>query len=133
MAEQDVKLQNLRAGTVAILDYRRNVVGSGFIAAPNNYICTCAHVLDSTGKSDSIDIIFLNGEKGTARVEIKDKNADVAVLIPNNIPSDVVPLILGESRSSDGHTFSAYGFPNRLGKLSGGYAQGNIMGSIANG
>lgn len=133
MAESNIKSQDLKKGSVAILNASGNVVGSGFIAAPNYYICTCAHVVESTGNSDKIEVIFFNGIKGIAIVEVLDKNADIAILISNSIPKNAKPLILGESQYSDGQSFRSFGFPNRVGELSGGYAQGNIMGAISNG
>lgn len=133
MAESNIKSQDLKKGSVAILNASGNVVGSGFIAAPNYYICTCAHVVESTGNSDKIEVIFFNGIRGIAIVEMLDKNADIAILISNSIPKNAKPLILGESQYSDGQSFRSFGFPNRVGELSGGYAQGNIMGAISNG
>jgi S1-C subfamily serine protease len=67
-------------------------LGSGVLINDNGDILTSLHVVAGAGK---VDVIFADGTQSTAQVAIQQPENDIAVLHPDQLPSLVVPAVLG--------------------------------------
>jgi S1-C subfamily serine protease len=67
-------------------------VGSGVVISTEGDILTSLHVVD--GATD-IQIIFTDGTEASAQVVVAQPENDIAVLQPSQLPSLLVPAILG--------------------------------------
>lgn len=84
--------------------------GSGFIYK-DDYIMTNKHVLDGL---ESHHIKYNNGEWTTAELIGDDEFTDLAILKPNNIPSESTSLELKDDMPNRGSPVIALGSPNEL-------------------
>ena len=66
--------------------------GSGFVYDTQGHIVTNAHVVHG---SEQIDITFSSGIMRSATIVGQDMHSDLAVLLVENMPSDIRPLPLG--------------------------------------
>jgi len=107
-----------------------SVVGAAFLAA-NGIAVTCAHVVEAVGKTkgDSITLRLANGESTNAIVDSdlwRDVNVeDISILRLEESTSEILPLVLGSSEGTKGHTFLTFGFPQSSQELTG---RGEIVG-----
>jgi len=67
-------------------------LGSGTIIDDSGSILTSLHVV--AGASD-IEVTFADGTQTSAQVAVQQAENDIAVLVPSQLPSQVVPAILG--------------------------------------
>ena len=110
-----------------------SVVGAAFLV-DDRIAVTCAHVIESAGKTkgDSISLSLEGGKKITAIVDPdlwRDVDAeDIAILRLEEAVFEKLPIALGSSEGTKGHTFSTYGFPHLSQELSG---RGEIVGSAS--
>jgi len=73
---------------------RGSGVGSGFVFDTKGHIITNEHVIDSGGK---ITVTFLDGRSYTAKLIGSDTFTDIAVINVDVNPSDLHPLVIGDS------------------------------------
>ena len=66
--------------------------GAGVIVDANGQILTARHVV--TG-ADSIEVTFADGTKSPAKIVSEQPANDIAVLVPDQPPSVIVPAVLG--------------------------------------
>jgi len=78
-------------GTIWVQSGQEQWNGSGFLL-PNDRFMTAAHVVDGIDANSVIKITFDEKEYFDAKVLKSDKSIDVAILIMNNSPNDVIPL-----------------------------------------
>lgn len=106
-------------------------VGTGFVLG-QDIIVTCAHVV---GKADSQPkIVFsANGEERLNQPVMfysAEEEYDIAVLqLQGGLPENVMPLKLGRSVGSSGHSFHTFGYP-QLQPLEGLHCEGKIEGEV---
>jgi len=67
-------------------------LGSGVIVNKQGEIMTANHVVDG---ATGVEVIFADGTRTTARVASSTPERDIAVLQPDQLPSVVVPAVLG--------------------------------------
>ena len=81
-------------------------IGSGFVASPDGYILTNAHVVTNatsmtggpTSKASDVEVNFPNGKKAKAQIVGYDlTSSDIAVLKVDPSGLDLVPAVLGDS------------------------------------
>jgi 2-alkenal reductase len=70
--------------------------GSGFVIDQAGHIVTNNHVV---ADGDEFEVVFANGERSLASLSGTDVDSDLAVIQANSIPSDVIPVPLGDSGS----------------------------------
>ncbi|MDB9460804.1 serine protease, partial [Dolichospermum circinale CS-545/17] len=123
----------LQAGIVRILNYKKNTAGTGFIVS-DELVITCAHVITQKETApETVDLVFLidNDQKQfTASVEYwrNQNQEDLAVLrLKEPLPAKASPLKLGTSIQIEGHQFKTYGFPQSK-QNNGVWGQGEIVG-----
>jgi len=75
-------------------DQNTTALGSGFIYDIEGRIITNSHVV---GDSKSVDVMFINGSRYSAKVIGKDVFNDIAVLEPVNFSGPFQPLRMGNS------------------------------------
>ena len=71
-------------------------LGSGVIVDQNADILTCLHVITNT---TSITVTFADGTQSSAKMIASDPSIDIAVLQPDQLPSLIVPAVLGNPNS----------------------------------
>ena len=85
--------------------------GTGVIVNADGAILTALHVVQDAG---AIQVTFADGATSSATVAVAAPTTDIAVLVPDELPSIVVPAVLGRSdRLSVGDSVMAIG--NQLG------------------
>jgi putative serine protease PepD len=67
-------------------------LGSGVIVNKQGEIMTANHVVDG---ATSVEVMFADGTRAAARVVSSTPGKDIAVLQPDQLPSVVVPAVLG--------------------------------------
>ncbi len=67
-------------------------LGSGVIVNDNGEILTALHVVASATR---IDLTFADGSQATAKIANQQPADDIAVLMPDKLPANVVPAVLG--------------------------------------
>lgn len=97
--------QRLSPSVVTVKD--GNDLGAGVIVSDSGTILTAAHVVASRG---GITVTYANGTVVAAAVTSADKQTDIAVLTPAQLPQVVVPANLG-GVTSIGETVVAVGNP----------------------
>lgn len=77
-------------------DVKENLtsLGSGFIYDKEGRIITNSHVV---GDSTSVDVMFINGSRYSAKVIGKDIFNDIAIVQLDNFTGPIQPLLLGNS------------------------------------
>jgi S1-C subfamily serine protease len=98
-------------------------LGTGVIISGQGAILTSLHVVDG---ASTIDVVFADGTTTSAQVISSQRDHDIAVLLPDQIPQLLVPAILGNPnalRVGD----EAYVVGNPFG-LSGSMSAGVISG-----
>ena len=122
---------NIRQGIVAVLNSKKNVVGTGFVVR-DNLIVTCAHVLIYAKVSEG-DIVQVRFDGQTEilsalveREELFDIDKDVAFLRLDETPHYAKALSLSSSDGSSGHSFYSYGYASVIG-VRGIAARGQIV------
>jgi S1-C subfamily serine protease len=83
-------------------------LGSGVIVNEDGSILTAFHVVD---QANSIEIVFADGTRSKAAVSATDPAHDIAVLRPEQLPSVVVPAVLGGDGVGVGLPIVAVGNP----------------------
>lgn len=68
--------------------------GSGFVFDTEGHIITNNHVVEG---SESLEVIFANGERQYAEILGTDVDSDLAVIAVDSLPENVQPLPLGDS------------------------------------
>lgn len=68
--------------------------GSGFVFDTEGHIITNNHVVEG---SESLEVIFANGERQYAGILGTDVDSDLAVIAVDSLPENVQPLPLGDS------------------------------------
>ncbi|MCP2328887.1 S1-C subfamily serine protease [Hamadaea flava] len=66
--------------------------GTGVIVNADGNILTALHVVDG---ATAIQVVFADGTQAKAQVAASDAATDIAVLLPDQLPSVVVPAVLG--------------------------------------
>jgi S1-C subfamily serine protease len=97
--------QRLSPSVVTVKDGRD--LGAGVIVSDSGTILTAAHVVASGG---GITVTFADGTVVAASVTSADKQTDIAVLTPTQLPQVVVPATLG-GNTNIGETVVAIGNP----------------------
>jgi S1-C subfamily serine protease len=70
--------------------------GSGVIIDTAGDILTCLHIVQN---ATSIEVTFADGSTSTAQIATADAANDIAVLQPDQPPSQITPAVLGNPRS----------------------------------
>ena len=84
-------------------------LGSGFIVSPDGTILTNLHVVANAPR---LVVTFADGMESPAEVVSAQKDKDLAILKPKNIPDDLEPATLGSSKSASvGDEVVVIGFP----------------------
>ena len=98
-------------------------LGTGFIVNSDGSIVTSLHVVEN---ADQLLVTFADGVSGPATIVFSDPSNDIAVLIADNPPSVIVPVVLGNpSRLRTGDEAYAVGNPLGLvGSMSAGVISG---------
>ncbi|MEX5635182.1 S1C family serine protease [Parafrankia sp. FMc2] len=78
--------------SVVMVRTDRGSLGSGVIAADDGTVLTANHVIADGG---AVSLLFADGTRSTATVASADREADIATLVPANLPQPVVPATLG--------------------------------------
>ena len=97
--------QRLSPSVVTVKD--GNDLGAGVIVSDSGTILTAAHVVANGG---GITVTYADGTVAAAAVTSADKQMDIAVLTPAQLPQVVVPATLGGA-TSIGETVVAVGNP----------------------
>lgn len=96
-------------------------LGTGVVINDEGAILTALHVVEG---APSIEVTFSDGTRSPATIESPDPEHDIAVLAPQQLPSVVVPAILGGGAQVGDEAF-AVGHPLGLvGSLSAGVISG---------
>ncbi|NUT37804.1 MAG: trypsin-like serine protease [Hamadaea sp.] len=66
--------------------------GTGVVANAQGLVLTAYHVVE---KATAIEVSFADGTRTTAKVAASDPAIDIAALVPEQLPSLVVPAVLG--------------------------------------
>lgn len=97
----------------------RDGTGTGFIIDKKGYILTNAHVVSNqkTGKPcDIITVVLSDKKEIPAKIVGRDVKGDLAVLLLDNPPDDLKPVILGDSDKMEiGDWVVAIGNPYGIG------------------
>ena len=131
--------QQLEQCVIRILNAKGRVVGAGFVVA-HRLAVTCAHVVQAaeSGQGKSISFQFYaDTTVHTAQVMVEgwspsdtgeDAN-DVAFLLLQSLPEDVIPAILGAAGGRNRHKFTALGFAH-LAVYEDRWADGYLSGVV---
>ncbi|MGB3494704.1 MAG: serine protease [Elainellaceae cyanobacterium] len=130
--------KELRKGIVQVLKTSGQTIGTGFLVAPR-LVVTCAHVAAvAKGRINaSVRLVLLEtGQELSAEITkywSSSQEKDVAVLQLEEQFTNSAPLKLGTDKNIDGHSFSTYGFPEKIAQeiSSGIIVEGIILGDIA--
>jgi len=119
-------------GIFAKTSSRYKFSGTGFFVE-GGLILTCAHVAGRDKKPGEQVFFQFEGREAihTATIEFysSEEALDIAILKPGSLPNDVTPLPLAESKTSRGHKFSVFGYPQK-GKFLGLHGAGDILGLV---
>jgi tetratricopeptide (TPR) repeat protein len=147
MAEQRVRLQNLRDFTVQIRRPTDDaIVGTGVAVSTAGQVVTCAHVVEAAlgihprdADGAEIGVYFpqaRGGEEKARRATVagcfERHDDDVALLRLTGGPAPLAPeqiAVLGWAEESCYHPFRSYGY-RRLDDYIAGHAHGTIMGCV---
>ncbi|MEV0268321.1 trypsin-like peptidase domain-containing protein [Hamadaea sp. NPDC050747] len=66
--------------------------GTGVVVNADGNILTALHVVDG---ATAIQVVFADGTQAKAQLAASDAATDIAVLLPDQLPSVVVPAVLG--------------------------------------
>ncbi len=98
-AYSELVYQQVRPSLVLIQDQgvdtggqTENSLGSGFVVDDNGDILTALHVVAGATK---IQVTFADGTQSAAEIASQQPNDDIAVLKPDTLPANVVPVVLG--------------------------------------
>jgi hypothetical protein len=128
--------QDLKHCVIQIRDSKGIVHGTGFVVDANTAV-TCAHVVEAAGAGlgGSVTIVFAPiGDTSPAEVlpdvwRLSDAE-DIAILrLQDELPSGLIPVILGPGEGAVDHSFRAFGYP-LVGDMQGVWARGEILGTI---
>ncbi len=72
----------------------RRGLGSGFVVGTEGHIVTAAHVVQT---ADAVQVEFVDGTKVSAHVIASDTVKDVALLVLDDIPTNLKPVKIGDS------------------------------------
>src|SRR5512140_2858719 len=104
---------DIQKSIVAILDKKKKIIGTGFVAG-ENLILTCAHVVETAtaGLNEQVTVRFAaDGSEAIAHAEPQSFSPsyerDVALLCVDALPQDAKPLPLAPAAGSAGHDFYA--------------------------
>lgn len=136
---------DIQKSIVAILDRKKKIIGTGFVAG-ENLILTCAHVVETatasvvdptTDLNVQVTIRFaVDGSEVVAQVDAQSCSPsyekDVALLRVDNLPQGAKPLPLAPAAGSAGHDFYAYGYAT-VTNVQGIGARGKIVDIVDNG
>ncbi len=136
---------DIQKSIVAILDKKKKIIGTGFVAG-ENLILTCAHVVEAatstvldptTDLNIQVTIRFaIDGSEVIAQVDAQSCSPgyekDVALLRVDTLPQGVKPLPLAPAAGSAGHDFYAYGYAT-VTNVQGIGARGKIVDIVDNG
>ncbi|MFF0000089.1 nSTAND1 domain-containing NTPase [Streptomyces avermitilis] len=113
------RLHELPTAVAQVLGPQAQVVGAGFLVAPD-LLVTCAHVVGDAGSGPggTVDLLFPQAE-GAARVPGRvleeawrpPDEDDVAMLRLASTPPGVTALPLGSAEGCRGHQVRSFGFP----------------------
>jgi S1-C subfamily serine protease len=67
-------------------------LGTGVLVSADGSILTALHVVDG---ATQIQVRYSDGQQATARVQTRQPDSDIAVLLPDRLPEVVVPAVLG--------------------------------------
>ena len=97
--------------------------GAGVVISNDGRIMTAHHVVVNL---DPIHVVFADGTRTTAEIEISDPVTDIAVLVPERLPGILIPAVLANPRSMQGgEAVFAIGNPFGLtGSISSGFVSG---------
>lgn len=109
---------DLDSSVIGVLDPNGRIIGTGFVAT-EQLIITCAHVVEDarSGPGKAITVRFhLNAKIQEAQVLpeywLPSQEVDIAILqLEGRLPTDIMPVVLGESTGRDGHRFLSLGYP----------------------
>ncbi len=104
--------------------------GTGFVVH-GGIIVTCAHVVRQADDRDGVLRFQIEGDKQPRLATLTqiDDSLDIAILTPAVPLAQVEPLKLLNSDQSKGHTFSAFGYPQK-GAFHGLHGAGQIRGPL---
>lgn len=130
------EFMDLHKSIVSILNHKRKIVGTGFVAG-KNLILTCGHVVEQAtgGLNERVTIHFdVDGTECIALVELFSPGyeRDVALLRVDSTPANAHPLTLGVASASPGNRFYTYGYAS-VAEVQGIGARGQIVDVVANG
>ncbi|NWG06848.1 MAG: SUMF1/EgtB/PvdO family nonheme iron enzyme [Chloroflexi bacterium] len=123
----------LESGTVRCFHSDGATKGTGFLVS-DRLVVTCAHVIQTS--DGTVQVQFVGQDKMiSARVlpeYYRDPDhGDIAFLLLESTPENIIPLPLGDSRHSlSGSPFRAFGYPV-IGNIMGIHARGEILGKVA--
>ena len=126
-------MPNLKEATVSLIDNDNRICGSGFLVK-DDYLLTCAHVVNKAGGPEQPLTVRFQGQEDTVSATVATNGwrpqEDVAVLqLEGDLPANVQPLPLGACRECGGNAFTAFGYP-AVGDYHGILAAGQIIGPV---
>jgi S1-C subfamily serine protease len=69
-------------------------LGSGFLISGDGKIMTAAHVVQT---ADAIEVQYVDGQVSAATILASDPAADVALIVAEQVPEGIEPLVLADS------------------------------------
>jgi len=103
-----VEIDVEQAATVTTADAESAGLGTGVIVNKDGSILTAFHVVSH---ATSINVVYPDGTRTTAKVISADEEHDIALLQPATLPQLVVPAVLGSSGVGVGLPVVAVGNP----------------------
>lgn len=103
-----VEIDVEQAATVTTADAESAGLGTGVIVNNDGSILTAFHVV---AHATSINVVYPDGTRSTAKVVSSDEEHDIALLQPATLPQLVVPAVLGSSGVGVGLPVVAVGNP----------------------
>jgi hypothetical protein len=114
-------MQNLiKNGIFRILNQFHNTIGTGFIVSDKLGV-TCMHVIEYAGSKPGETILVRFPNENFKRYAKVDEDCfspiaidDIAFLIFDSLPEEVVILPLGKASNCNNHHYSSHGFPKNI-------------------
>jgi len=132
-------MQELSAFTVQLCKPNiHEIVGAGFVIAPDGLIASCLHVVNEAKQADSEQIEWVEIYFPQTRHRLKARvlserqmpGDDLAIVrLDEALPAGIAIALLGSSSDCQDHPFRSYGFRS-LSPYEGGPASGVILGKV---
>ena len=111
-------------------------LGTGFLVE-GGFVLTCAHLVNKNKKEGDIVQFKFEGHDQvcTGKIDFYSPENDLDIVIlkvtTTSLPDSVAPLQLTSAKSSNGHVFFAFGYPQK-GNYDGLHGTGKILGLVTN-